>query len=331
MKIAVDVGYSSVKAVSEHGKVIFPSVVAPAAEDLLGGAIKGSAKYHVQIHRENGAEEYLVGEAALMSTAATGFLALREKPDGVHDVLLLTATYLLTCQEGMMAPIHIGIGLPLAYYKTQRVALKGRLEGITAWVKTEFSDCIERCLRYTSVSVFPQGAGALMTAGELPKSGLVALLDIGSYTTDYLVFELIQGQPVPVTECCGSVEAGVSLVTRAIADEFQRQTGALLPTRMQETTLTKVLGGEQVTYNGRQVELGKALAASRAQVGGLVASSVAAVLRDRVGFVTQTYLAGGGAAMFEQEISQVLPCVGAVTDPVYANARGFLKMLSPEP
>jgi plasmid segregation protein ParM len=48
-----------------------------------------------------------------------------------------------------------------------------------------------------------------MTAGALPGSGLVALLDIGSYTTDYLVFDVRGGQPVPVSECCGSIEAGV--------------------------------------------------------------------------------------------------------------------------
>jgi plasmid segregation protein ParM len=253
-----------------------------------------------------------------MSARATGFLALREKPDGIHDLLLLTAAYLLSYGDRILAPLaqlEVAVGLPLAYYKAQRDELKKRLEGGR-----------ELCLQLNRVAVLPQGAGALMAAGDLPESGLVALLDIGSYTTDYLVFDMHNGQPVPVSECCGSIEAGVSLVSSALADEFQRKENAPLPARMHETILAKARAGEPIIYQGQQVDLSKALATARAQVGSLIASSVAAALRDRVGFVLRTFLAGGGALMFEEEITRVLPCAQVVDDPVYANARGFLIM-----
>jgi len=327
MRIAVDVGYSSVKGVSEHGRVMFPSITAPVSEDLLAGAIKSSTpKHRVCVRRTNDAKEYLVGDAALMSTSATGFLAQREKPDGIHDILLQTAAYLLASGESTMIQLDLAIGLPLAYYKVQRAALKNRLEGDLAWVSVD--DGRELCLQLASISVFPQGAGALMAAGELPSSGLVVLLDIGSYTTDYLVFDIRQGQPVPVSECCSSIEAGVSLVTRALADEFQHQTGDPLPVRMHENILAKVLDREPIIYQGKPVELHKALSTAKAQVGTLIASNVAAALRDRTGFVVQTLLAGGGALLFEQEIARVLPCVRVINDPVFANARGYLNMLS---
>ncbi len=324
MRIAVDVGYSSVKGISEHGRVMFPSVTSPATEDLLAGAIQcGALQHSVRIHRTmNNVEEHLVGDAALMSTSATGFLAQREKPNGVHDLLLLTAAYLLA--SGHEDCLDVAIGLPISYYKAQRDELKARLEKLSTWVSVDGG--AERCLHFDRIAVIPQGAGALMTAGQLPASGLVALLDIGSYTTDYLVFDIRQGQPVPVSECCGSVEAGVSLVTMALAAEFQRQAGAPLPARMHEATLAKVLAGEPLVYQGRPVELHKALTAAREQVGNLIASSVAASLRARVGFVQQMLLAGGGALLFETEIDKALSCVRVIDDPVFANAKGFLSM-----
>jgi plasmid segregation protein ParM len=96
VKIAVDVGYSSVKGVSEHGRVMFPSVVAPASEDLLAGVVKGNIVHRVHLRRKmDDVEEQLVGDAAVMSALAAGCLALREKPGAVHDTLLLTAAYLL--------------------------------------------------------------------------------------------------------------------------------------------------------------------------------------------------------------------------------------------
>jgi plasmid segregation protein ParM len=207
MRIAVDVGYSSVKGLSEHGRVMFPSITAPMAEDLLAGAIHcGALQHSVRIHRDlNNVEEHLVGDAALMSTSATGFLAQREKPDSIHDLLLLTAAYLLA--SGHEDCLDLAIGLPISYFKAQRDELKGRLDKLSTWVSV--GGGAERCLHFDRVSVIPQGAGALMTAGALPGSGLVALLDIGSYTTDYLVFDVRGGQPVPVSECCGSIEAGV--------------------------------------------------------------------------------------------------------------------------
>ena len=69
VKIAVDVGYSSVKGVSEHGRVMFPSVVAPASEDLLAGVVKSAIVCRVHLRRKmDDIEEQLVGDAALIDT-----------------------------------------------------------------------------------------------------------------------------------------------------------------------------------------------------------------------------------------------------------------------
>ncbi len=335
MKIAVDIGYSTVKGVSSTDKpamllirpsqVIFPSVTAPAGEDLLAGMLTNTMKHQVRVRRSlQDVQDYLVGEAAMTSSLATGFLAQREKPDGIHDLLLLTVAYLLAYNENVLTQLEVAIGLPLAYYRTQKDELRKRLEGYSAWVSVNGGRDI--CLQLQKVTVFPQGAGALMAA-DLSDKGMAVLLDIGSYTTDYLVFDIRQGQPMLIPECCGSIEAGVSLVTRALADDFLRQTGAPLPARMQEATLAKALAGEQVIYLGRQVDLGGSLDAARKRVGALIASNVAGALRDRTGFVTQTILAGGGALLFDQEIALALPGAKVIDDPVFANARGFLSNL----
>jgi len=327
MKIAVDIGYSSVKGVSEHGRVMFPSVVAPASEDLLAGVVKSNIVHRVHLRRTLvDVEEHLVGDAAVMSALATSCLALREKPDAMHDILLLTAAYLLSPKEQAMAQMDLAIGLPISYYRSQRPELIKRLNGYSEWISV--NDGREICLQICKISVFPQGSGALISSLKSLNNGLVALLDIGSYTTDYLVFDVRQGQPVPIPECCGSIEAGVSLVTRALADEFQRQTGAPLPSRMYESVLERVLAGESLIFQGRPVEqLDKALAIARGQVGNLIASNVTASLRDRAGFVVQTLIGGGGALLFKNEMIRAFPCSQIVDDPVFANAKGFLDMI----
>ena len=106
--IAIDIGYSAVKAISNGTRVCFPSVVAPATEDLLNGAVKNILKHSV---KTSTGQEYWIGEAALQSSSAIATLS-REKPAEIHDMLITTAAYLLNAEEGDT----LAVGLP--FYAT---------------------------------------------------------------------------------------------------------------------------------------------------------------------------------------------------------------------
>ena len=235
MLLSIDVGYGFTKAVTREGcKISFPSVTAPANVDLFGGVFSNNIGHRVEIATLNDSREILIGNLAMNSVAAQNFVARHEKPAEVHDVLLLTAAYL--CGAGSFSEVHkketdLVVGLPLSFYRGQKNALKERLSKISAWVSVDGRE--RRYISFNKVMVFPQGTGALVSLGDaLPESGMIGLIDIGTYTTDFMLFEVKNGMPIPILDACGSAEAGIYLAQRAIASEFEKRTGSPLPQRM---------------------------------------------------------------------------------------------------
>ena len=323
--VSVDIGYGYTKAVSASGiKVCLPSAVAPAPDDL--GLSTGPSFYRVKVRYLNGrVEERLVGEAALRSSAAVTTLS-REKPAELHDLLLLTACVLVGA--GGTGPFpgqaDIAVGLPLAYFKSQKDALRERLLGLAAWVSVDDNE--ERYVSFGRVLVLPQGAGAVAAYPELlPEGGLVGVVDVGTYTTDYLLLEKQPGQPNPrpLLEACGSVEAGVHLVLKAVAREFQARTGAPLPPEMWE----QAVQARSVFFGGRSVDLSVAVEKALADAAQAVAQRVLAAWGNRAGFVRATLLVGGGSLLLREHLARALPGAVVAPDSLFANALGFLRGL----
>ncbi|RPF41993.1 plasmid segregation protein ParM [Thermodesulfitimonas autotrophica] len=324
--VAADIGYGYTKAVSTSGKrACFPSVVAPAVEDPLAGALSNGPGHRVRVRYLNGeAEEKLVGEAALRSLAAVATLS-RQKPEGMHDLLVLTAAYLVGVGGAGAFPgqADLAVGLPLAYYRSQKNALAARLKTLAAWVLVDGGE--ERYISFNRVLVLPQGAGAVAACPELlPGEGLVGVVDVGQYTTDYLLLEVQDGRPVPVLDCCGGAEVGVHLVHRAVAAEFQAQTGAPLPVEMREGAVK----ARRITFNGRTVDLFAAVERALSDAAQAVSQRVIGAWGNRAGFVKTVILCGGGVLLLKERLEACLPGVVVPEEPVYANAVGFLKALA---
>ncbi|WP_084413155.1 ParM/StbA family protein [Desulfovirgula thermocuniculi] len=327
--VAADIGYGYVKAISSSGhRAIFPSVVAPATHDPLGGFMEDNLGHRVRVRRLDGsAEERLVGEAAARSAAAVTTLA-KNKPADMHDTLLLAAAYLVGAGSASPFPaqqVDLAVGLPLAFYRAQRDTLRARLEALSAWVSMDGGE--ERYVSFRKVLVLPQGAGVVAAFPELlPEKGLVGVVDVGTYTTDYLLLEKLPGraEPKPVLECCGSAEVGVHLVHKAVAREFQARTGAPLPPEMWEETAR----AGSVVYEGRAVDLSAAVERALADAAQAISQRVLGAWGNRAGFVSATILAGGGALLLKERLAACLPCVVEAPDPVFANALGFLRALT---
>lgn len=327
MWVAVDVGYGFTKAVSGDGrKVSFPSAAAPAGADPLDGVFGDRAGHVVRVVGARGEEERLVGEAALLSPACQEFSARQEKPAALHDLLVLTAAGLLGASTSPGDRPALGVGLPLSFYRGQKDALKERLCRLQAWVAVDGGP--ERHVAFGNVEVFPQGAGALVSLGDaLPSRGTVGLVDVGTYTTDFLLFEVRGGVPAPLPEACGSGEVGVHLIHRALAAEFEKKTGVPLPVRMRQAALEMALAGEPLVYRGREISLLAALDLARRDAAEAVAGCVLSAWGDRAGFVSLTALAGGGALVLGDLLKAHFSAPLVVPDPVFANARGYLAMM----
>lgn len=328
-KVAVDVGYSRTKAASARGTVCVPSVVA-AAENLPNGVFTRTIGHTVRVRRAGGhPEEYLVGEAALGSLGAVTTLS-REKPREMHDLLVLAAAYL--CGAGTPASafntqgVELAVGLPLAYVRIQKDALKERLEGLAAWVSVDGGP--EKYIRFRRVLVLPQGAAVLASANSIaPPEGYVGLVDVGCYTTDFLMVTFRDGAPAVIPGAWGSLEAGTHLIQRAIADEYQRVMGAPLAPRRLDETMRAVLAGKPVRYRGTQVNLHGALERTRRDTAKLIAQGVLAKWADRTDDLAATLIAGGGALVLGDKLVSELPGGTVVSNPVFANTEGFFHLL----
>lgn len=312
--IAIDIGYSQVKGISGDGKkVLFPSVVAPASEDLLNGAVKGFLKHSV---RTKEGREYWVGEAAMQSSSAISTLS-REKPAEIHDLLIATTAYILDAVEGDT----LAVGLPISYYKTQRQDLQKRLLEMNEFISVDGGNT--KRISFTDVRVFPQALGALFLQ-EL-KDGFIGVIDIGYLTTDYLLFDIRAGQPIPILEACGSIEIGVSQVHQRLATAFHAKMGINLPIYMQSKTVSESLNGETLEFPGKQINLTNEIKQINRETTRQIEEAVKSQWRDRVDFTNQIIGIGGGVELLRPYFS--LPQLLISQDPVFANATGFLSLL----
>jgi plasmid segregation protein ParM len=318
MHLAVDVGYSHVKAAGPSGRVLIPSVVAPYRELPLADLSRNETGHVVAIRRVDGSvSRYFVGELALREGKGATFTLDREKhlhPN--HDVLLLAAARLL----GAGANASVVVGLPVAYYRNQKDELRRHVEGLHAEVSVNGGHFVR--VSFGKVVVYPQAAGALLAAPDLPEAGLVLAVDVGYRTTDYVTAEVRDGQARPVASLCGSAEVGVFNVHEALCAEYQVRTGApLSPMRASEIARN----GGLTYYYGRELDLSGVLEKARAEVARQVADQVRAALADRLAEVRKVYLVGGGALELPF-LARLLPAAEVLPDPQWANAAGFLRL-----
>jgi plasmid segregation protein ParM len=328
-QVAVDVGYGFVKAVSSTGgRVCFPSLAAPGGPDLgLGGVLGGEGPGHaVKVRFLDGRKgEYLVGEAAQGSFLASGFLGA-EKPADLHDLLLLTACALVGAGGTGVFPgqADLAVGLPLAFYKAQREALKARLERLSAWVAVDGEE--EQYISFRHVLVIPQGVGVVFSQGLPQGRGFAGVMDVGQYTTDFLLVDLRTFNPV--VEACGSVEAGCHLVVQRVAQAYLSKTGRPLPLRMERSVLDAAREGQPVPFRGKEVDLAADYEAAVRDVAATVSRQVLSAWRDVADMIGVTYLAGGGSLLLGEHLARTLPNPALVNDPVFANAAGYLRILT---
>lgn len=317
--LAVDVGYSHVKAVSAGKRVLFPSVVSPARDLALADLSKNGIGHQVEIRNLAGeVKRCFVGELALREGGqAATFTMEREKhlhPN--HDVLLLAAARLL----GATAGATLVAGLPVAYYRAQRQELERHLMGLHANVSVDGLSFAR--ISFGKVIVYPQAAGALLTAPDLPGSGLVCLIDIGFKTTDFVTAEIVNGTVRPVSSLCGSIEAGVHNAEAMAAAAYQAKTGAPVnPARLPE-----ILRAGRFIFRGTEVDFHREAEAARQAVAQVIVDRVLAELGDRADEISRFYLAGGGAEALP-ELEKMLPGAVKLPEAQWSNAMGFLKVV----
>jgi plasmid segregation protein ParM len=321
--ISVDVGYGLTKGVSSEGnRVEFPSVIAPLTPGLTDDELP---KHAVRITQGDTVIEKVVGQAALESHAPQR-LSGEEKPAEIHDILLLTAVGLLLKDKPADATIDLVVGLPIEYYRHQSPKLAGRLSNIASKVSVDGAP--ERHVAFSSVRVEPQGTGALIASGiTFPQNGLVGLIDVGTYTTDLLVVKNQDGKTGILRDSCKSVPVGISQIYESLSTAFKGETGLPLPPQMYQEALDMAIQKEPMYFQGNPIYLTKALDRAKQEVAESIHGYVSSLWGPWLNFLYRIALAGGGVKLFGKELSIIPGSLTIVSDPVYANAIGYLQIL----
>jgi len=318
--IAVDVGYGYVKALTSlipSKRLSFPSLYAPDSGDKLGVEkfFRKNVGYKVRISGSN-PKRYLVGELATTSELMTSVIG-PDKPLEVHDLFLLTAVYLMSVSNNPV--VDLAIGLPLSYYRNQAEPLLQHLLSLNATVSVD--DGPEREISFGRVVIVPQGVGVVVAEGLPDGNGYAGIIDIGQYTTDFLLMDL--KTMLPLMDASGSIPRGLYLIEKYMADAYLEATGETLNPQLVSSLLqSKGL----ITYEGSTLDLSNKYREARKAVSETIAREVLNVWANYRKNMKVTYIAGGGALLLGDLLEKHFPSPSIVEDPVFANARGFMTL-----
>lgn len=321
MRLAVDLGYGYVKAMTPTGRVVFPSVVAPAGastglRDVFGAK---TPEYELSLHRDGRTERYLVGTAALSEPGAVRAWET-EAAAGNIAPLLATAVAALWAP----APLYLAVGLPLLHYAKQRVSLQQALEQLD--MDAALGDGQVVRITRPRVTVLPQAAAGYYAALErgLLKdiNGMVGIIDVGYRTTDYLVVGRDPRGGLEIRErLAGTLDLGISQVTGAIQEAVQARIGRAVDRLRIESALER---DGILPYRGTPIDLAVYREEARRAVADAITAKLKADWGEDLDFLAAVLVMGGGGADLFPMLKGLHPNMILLDEPQWANARGYL-------
>lgn len=318
MIIGVDVGYGYTKAVGENSELLFPSVVGTGferkMEKLISGGHSNTDNFDLYISPE---EHYFVGELAMLQSpdARRPFSDNRSSIKEIKPALLTAVAKLSTGE-----PVTLITGLPLEPFFKQAKSLKESLESISGLEVLLNNKPITIFLK--QVIMFPQAVAALY--GQLMKngtgdSGIVGLVDIGFATTDIVLFDVASKKFLDKFN--GTITHGVNDVIIGIQDEIKSELGFAPDLEEIEQSLIKET---KLHFNKKEYDVSQLAVKQKKALETLLVANIRRRWRDHEKKLKVVYLAGGGASIIQEGISEFANCE-IIRNAQFANAKGYLQ------
>jgi len=315
--ISIDLGYGFVKAVSKGKRIIFPSVVAPAQEATadFGRSLNYVLEYRNK--EEITKHKMFIGDVAAKEGRAIEASLNRTKYTKQASIAMaLVAAYVLGCEK--QTPLVMG--LPLAYYKNQREDVRNAFEKIAAYASVNGGP--ERYISFSKIDVFPQGVGAVYAQSDLPEKGMVGLLDVGYYTTNYVLFECTPKDIEPLRSYNSTIEIGVSTAMKLFSEKMRQMTG----TPISLTDAQYLWKKKRISFRGVSIDPSPVVDEIKKAVSKSIVESVISAWSEKIDWLDDLLLSGGGSLEFYNEIKKAMPLARLVKEPQFANAFGYIEM-----
>lgn len=337
--VSVDIGYGYVKAISsETGKrVIFPSLVGRGHElglvDLFGKRSNDVDNIYINFK----GNDYFVGDLAEKESRTVSRIFEQERFNHLYSKILLnTAIQLAT--DGRAKRIKVSTGLPLDFYESQRNDFRKSIIGVQPVVDWKAGKLKGRSYQVNieNALVFPQGASAVFSAlinsnnkfvfPELMHSGnLIALIDIGFRTTDYVVIEIQEdGSFIPQVRLSGTIDDGVVNLHQQVEQAYRNRTGGA---DLNEYHKMRLLNNGFITYKGKRMSFVDTIETSKESIATNIADRLKAVWVEETDLFDKIFLAGGGGCLFNKNLQPHFSNrLTLIDESQFANTIGYLRL-----
>jgi hypothetical protein len=322
--IGLDVGYGLTKAVADNGRTVcFESKVAPAEFIRFQANVGARVATNGLTLHDTSEEALFIGELATKQGRPGAIRSPRDR-NRVTDSI---TTHLADAAFAMLLPsidyarARVVTGLPVAYYR-DAFQLSQHLLG----AHHIFLDARSLTVDVEDVLVVPQPFGALlslildgrgwMTAGTAGLvEGRVAVLDIGTHTTDMILVEGLEY----IEARSGSIEVGVStavdMIQKVLLDDYR--------ITYEQHEIEAALRRGWLVIDGQKHRL-NSLASDRLDPIARAIESHARTLWN-IATLTAMVLAGGGALALQPWLAPCFKQALYAPDAAMANAIGFLR------
>ena len=298
MKMGIDIGYGVTKAVRADGQVsYFRSIVGVGAPETFGLSKSNFTVVEVE------GNPYTVGEAAEQQRLPIITVRARNIIESIAYRALLMASV------GDVKGSHsVVTGLPLGYFNADKSRVMKKFKEI---------------LPGSEIKIVPQPLGSFYDLlfdddGEIQHTEFmdkrVAVLDIGTYTTDILVTD----KGTPVAGVSGSVEIGIDTLFTEIRKN-------LLPVRRNigSVEIDTALRTNTIKRRGEQIDISDILTENKAAIAANIWSWANARLGTEEDMEVLVLTGGGGEILRNYFVQGNII---APKSPFLSNATGFCKI-----
>lgn len=335
MRISVDIGFGFIKAMNEKGeKVSFPSVIAKRSDTTLKGIVGGASDDYSIIYWENGEigreneKKCYVGDAGMTNG---GTRKWEDKSEfNVEDMKVFIATAV-----GIINPsneiVDLCVGLPMSYYMQKKNELVDVLESLFARISiTGFNNIRE--IKFNSIFVFPQGAGAYYSAvfdhnGVVKDYNLatssVGVIDIGYRTVDFLVMGKGRKGINIIDSLSGSLEEdgmnqAYQQVEKAVSEELGREIGLI------EVEKAILWFGGKLDYRRETFNLSEYEEQAYKYQAEQIASKIKIKWGVEADLLSTILITGGGGQILYPILKAKFEQAELQGDAAFANCEGYL-------
>ncbi|WP_408605224.1 hypothetical protein [Caldicellulosiruptor saccharolyticus] len=172
--------------------------------------------------------------------------------------------------------------------------------------------------------MFPQGVGALFSITSPVEDGIYCILDVGFRTTDVIVVEIKSKNINPLLDMCFTVDKGMSLAVERLGLMIERKYGVSYDTSL----LFDIHERTYISVRGRKIDIEP----HKKEVFRAIADDIVQSISRRLqrGFDTfdAVLASGGGAFTVASVLQKEFSNVQIVENSQFANAKGYLALLS---